>query len=55
MYREIADDKLIHILKDLGLDKFANPDSLDELIITEDGANYLMSLWQILTMLLPPR
>ncbi len=38
MYREISDDKLIHMLKDLGLDKFANLDSLDELI-TEDGAN----------------
>lgn len=38
MYQEISDDKLIRILRSLGLDKFADSASLDE-IITEGGAN----------------
>ncbi len=38
MHQEVSDDKLIHILKSLGLDKFANRASLDE-FLTEDGAN----------------
>ena len=38
MYQDISDDRLVSVLKSLGLDKFANSVSLDALIM-EDGAN----------------
>ena len=38
MFRDIPDGKLIEVLNDLGLSKFANTEALDELI-TENGAN----------------
>ena len=38
MFRDIPDAKLIKVLNDLGLSKFANTEALDELI-TENGAN----------------
>ena len=38
MYQNFSDEKLILMLERLGLERFANKESLDELI-TEDGAN----------------
>ena len=38
MYRDVGDDMLMETLKSLGLDRFANPQSLDA-VITENGAN----------------
>ena len=38
MFSDIPDGKLIEVLNDLGLSKFANTEALDELI-TENGAN----------------
>lgn len=38
MYRKISDDKLIQILKDIGLEKLADKEKLD-FLIEEDGVN----------------
>ena len=38
MYREIADEKLVHVLSDLGLGKYATAQALDE-TVSENGAN----------------
>ncbi|MDO5726043.1 MAG: ABC transporter ATP-binding protein [Tissierellia bacterium] len=38
MYQEISDDKLIEMLKSMGLNKFADKKAL-EMIISEDGSN----------------
>lgn len=39
MYREITDKKLIALLSDLGLNKYANIESLNS-VVTEDGTNF---------------
>lgn len=38
MYNEVSDDRIVETLKSLGLDRFANLQSLDA-VITENGAN----------------
>lgn len=39
MYRDIADEKLMQLLSDLGLDKYANAKALDS-IVSENGSNF---------------
>lgn len=39
MYHDIAEERLLQILTDVGLEKFANPNTLDS-IVEESGANF---------------